>query len=57
MIKDEPSKALMKRGNRASKYLLYAIFEIVLLVMGILVPKSKNPNESFPSWEGNNSNN
>ena len=44
MIKDEPSKAIAKGGNRASKYILYAIGEIILVVIGILIALSINNN-------------
>ena len=36
MIKENPSSAKAMAGKRVSKYLLYAIGEIVLVVIGIL---------------------
>ena len=42
----------MIKENRASKYILYAIGEIILVITSAFVTKFKNINESFPSWEG-----
>lgn len=45
-ISDLPSEANTKRGGKASKYLLYAIGEIVLVVIGILIAlQINNSNE------------
>lgn len=37
LINDEPSEALAKGGGKTSKYLKYAIGEIILVVIGILI--------------------
>jgi len=53
MIKDEPSKAIAKGENRISKYMLYAMGEIILVVINILIsPIHKTGHKTFPSLEG-----
>lgn len=38
--------------NKFTKYLNYAIGEIILVVIGILIAKDKSIDEFFPSREG-----
>lgn len=42
MIKENPTYVETSAGSRVSKYLLYAIGEIVLVVIGILIALSIN---------------
>jgi len=42
MIKENPSSAEASAGKRASKYMFYAIGEIVLVVIGILIALQLN---------------